>query len=243
MTNPNDPKVVPGGDVQFDSGSAPQADSLDTAVAEATPKGSLSWRVENMNFLAEQVWPAVEFTYALPETGSLNYETERRTPPELKGILPYWAFLEPHRINPNIMKFHTKGKIIHPALARPLFDEMYGNDFEDSGLYAAMGFNQNQPLFVSGLRSYFPELERVLNLDGRGNSFLDNPYLIVLSYPIETRPLLTGTLRQINPSVHHNNKTVGFVNVLTTRDILAYARTVGELPRVSEYLELMQKEK
>lgn len=241
MANDKDPKIVPGEDVNFTGGEA-QADSLDATVADATPNGlSHSWMVDNMNYLAEQIWPAVEKTSWVLPTGVFDNGPLQQTPLELKQILPYWAFLKPHPKNYSLMGFQTRGNVIKLALAKPLFEAVYGDDLKYSGLYDEIGFEREKTIIVQNLGHYFPELERVLVLDGRANIFRNNPYLVVLSYPIEARPLLTGTLRQINPPVNNNTGTVGFVNSLTTRDILAYARTVGELPRVKDYLELMQK--
>ncbi len=246
MANDKDPKIVPGDDVNFADGNA-QADTLEGRMEEKVGGVSPSWERENMQYLAEMVWPVLEVTYQtkIDHDGSRVFieSSKAPTPITLKDMLPSLvSTLKRQGQFKTLLKIEIS-RNIPSALLREIFEKCYGADLAQTGLYEVTGLDKDGPIQLNTLIPHFPEAASIKALEGRVFHQTDNPYLTTLCYPLHSRAFFAGALRELNLRVD-NNRIIPqdtFVQPLTLKEVIAYARQVNEMAKVKDYMDILKQ--
>jgi hypothetical protein len=126
--------------------------------------------------------------------------------------------------------------------------ENYGPDIAQSGIYEALGLDKNDKISLTETTGYFPEFNELLNLKNRDVLAIKNPYQYLLCLPVETRAFYAGAVKHaiekngmvFEPS-YENRDT--FQRPLTTKHILDYAKEVGEVNKVADYVRIYNEGK
>lgn len=244
MTNPNDPKVVPGGDVQFDSNSAPKADSLDGVVQQASGSaGSGSWERENMRLLGKVVQPIFGRTfggYVINSQNELFDFRDRPIPDDLAELLGYVLRLT--RPNPSLPTAQIDFCDVHPPHFRQFLEARHGPAIVRSGIYQATGLDKDEPVAVAQLFPYIPELEQLRPLAGRLVKLFQNPYQCIMTYPASVRAFFTGAVGRFAGEIDTSTEKQNFYWPVTLTDVLQYAEKVNQVEKVAEYMRLITGE-
>ncbi len=245
MTNPNDPKVVPGGDVQFDSGSVPRADTLDGVVQQASGSaGSESWELENMQALALRLRPTLENTRTAYNNNTKEfYGSSNQTWDDYLSELAVYLFTL--RKAANITKCGA-AKIgfcdIHPPQFRQFLEARHGSAIVRSGIYQATGLDRDEPVRADKIFPYFPEMEKLLPLAGRYVELTRNSYQRILTFPSPARAFFTGAVSELPELIDERVKEMDFHWPLTFREILQYAEKINQVEKVADYMKLIKGE-
>lgn len=223
---PKDPKVVSGGEVVFEGGT-PQADSLD-GVVQATGAGSTSvaadWELENMKHLA----------------GELARIMGKSFTPVAQGVIPYLVY--GLKDNPGWLRLAI-APTIQAGILRQFLEAEFGPELAQSGIYEAtgLGSDMNQ-VQLATLLPYFPEFEEVVKLNNSIYNIRIDPYQSLLAFLVEARPFFTGAIKAAGYQ-QEQGSTATWHLPLTLKDVLVYAKEVNQLPKVKEYMDILNKVK
>ncbi len=221
-------KLVPGTDVDFGV-STTQADGLEAVVAPATGGiGTSNYQLENMKLLAEKIKGCFGEYYKGSIWQSLDVTS-------IAEVLPYALTLTKQE---NQLPQINLQKIL-PAVLRPFLEDTYGAALAQSGIYEAIGLDKDAPIEISSVLRYFPEYAPLIKLNAGMIKILANPYQSLLTLPVEHRAFFTGALAAAKIG-KDMAESPNFLNPLTLKDILTYAQTVGEVPKVREYVVVYQ---
>lgn len=247
MTNPNDPKIVPGGDVQFADGRA-QADLLEGAVQQAGEStGGENWVVENINYLAAQTWPVLRVTERFTADYHSAFREARKHDlvPLVQGLAVQILGLERAEQNRRMLRQKRSPLIIRaqqvdPPTFRRYLEAEYHPQIAQIGIYELTGLNRDEPVNMSALEPFFPEMGQLNKMLDRYILAMDNPYLTIFTFPPAARPFLTGALREMNPKIDNNKSLIAPLPLpLTLKEIFQYAEKVGELQNVPTYAKIL----
>lgn len=222
MTNePKDPKVVPGGNVVFEGGT-PQADSLD-AVVQTAGAGSVDWELDNMDFLAERLIVVLnaDLTSAAKSAFPYVIATKQITGQTALAIIPE----------------------VKASILRPFLEKEFGTELAQTGIYEATGLHgPANKVSLESLLPYFPEFETLTQLDGRIISFREDPYQALIIFPVEARPFFTGVIRLAGYPQTTNAVSSWYIPI-TLKDVMAYAKEIGQMGKVKEYMDILHQVK
>ncbi len=229
---PKDPKIVSGGEVTFE-GSTPQADSLDGIVQAAAP-GSASvaadWELENMKFLAAHLVELLGTNFSPPARDVIPYVT--------RGVIIKDVDL--------VSKCQlTIVSEVRAGVIRPFLEWAYGAELAQTGIYDAVGLQNDANLVkLAELLHYFLEFNPIVRLDKTFHLVRTNPYQPLLAFPIESRAFFTGAIRKAGYSSGSTDTEIDTWHIPTTlKDVLTYAQKVNQLPKVKEYMDILNKVK
>ncbi len=227
---PDNRKVVPGGDVVFEDGNT-RADSLD-GVMQTAAAGSVSvaadWELENMKHLAGEWVKVIGKSFT----------------PAAQDVIPYvlQGKLEPSGSDKKMVRVNVAEEI-RASILRPFLEAGFGTELAQTGIYEAMGLDSDMnTVQIATLIPYFPEFDEVMGLNDNFFSVRRNPYQPLLAFPIEARPFFTGAIRK---GGYEGDITLlsAWHLPLTLKDVLAYAKEVNRLPKVKEYMDILNQVK
>ena len=91
------------------------------------------------------------------------------------------------------------------------------------------------------LEPYFTEMKELKSMKQRFIPFQSNPYLSLLGYPVEVRPFFTGAIMDTAIDYEPGAITTRFNHPLSLAEIIKYAQKVNEVPKVAEYMRIMNE--
>ena len=243
MTNPPSSQIVrPTTQVVF-ADTERQADSLDTVVATQGNSGASvigeyqPWQTENMKYLAEKVAPT--FTRTKVRVDSNNTE-EAPLSEFAQALLPYVVMLG---LNPNDLGACASISIktaVAPALIRSILEQksMYGEALKQTGIYEAIGLDKDEPMEVIPLLDYIPESASIKAIHDRflPRHLHGSPSLQLLTFPVAVRPFFAGVLKDNNIG---SSQSFYLKDAMTLKQVMAYAQKIEHLPRVREYMDIL----
>ncbi len=241
-------KVVEGSDVEFQE-THTQPDSLDQVVqADSTTTTHSLFSQEDehmMDFLGNQV-NDVLINFGKPPSPNLPVAHQKHTD------LDYAKYLLPRIVTLREFSKRVWDQNCISLCARldlelnndhiiGFLKNMYGDDIVDTGLVELAGLDQKGVLDFSGINKYFDEFRSLQKMHSSYVCIRENPYLKVLTLPLEHRPFFTGVLKDMNATIANDSYVEKLQNPVTLRDILSYARKVEKIPKVGEYVQLYLK--
>jgi hypothetical protein len=118
---------------------------------------------------------------------------------------------------------------------RCMLEKKYGPALAQSDVYATMGLTGSEPIDPLALGSKLEFFEPYTQLSERHVRLRHNPYLFLLTLPLETRPFFTRAVARGSPLLqpHFRND---FVCELKLEHVLAQAEADNELSRVGLYI-------
>ncbi|MBI2151111.1 hypothetical protein HYU21_00065 [Candidatus Woesearchaeota archaeon] len=239
--------LVQGPEPEFDGPGTAMADTLDVVVnggSTTNTSASLTanWQKENMAHLAEQIAPLLSLVgnnYNGNEEGKI---LNRRTIDilQIQALLPYVLELnrsDREAVSKKVIPITVK-QSMPSNLIRSVLEQKYGTELAQTGIYETCGLN-NTEVQVEQLIPFFNEMEELQSMNGKYIPFKDNAYLSLLAYPVEVRPFFSGAIKDECRVVGTDNVVRDFVHPLSLLEILKYAKKVGEVPKVAEYMKIM----
>ena len=241
-----DRKIVPPTEVHFGD-NAPKPDSIDDTVqaVPALPKDMAikEWNAtptafENLHYLGRQSLKFLTNVHTKPSGTGGSVMTLDGLDAAIQ-IIPltiylnccnaYWAHVNLHTISFELFKRTV--------------EQMYGSDIVKSGVYEQLADLYPQSA-ISGISAesmllYFPELRVIRKLDQKNIWITKDPYMHILSLPMDVRAFFTGATRLIEPRLDpadFEDHSDSFTTTLTTKEIIDYAKQVGQLHNASTYL-------
>jgi len=157
---------------------------------------------------------------------------------DAERIIPFTLSLKWELINNRdrcgIAQVLAKG--VNPVFLRKILEDIYGTELSQTGIYVVAGLDKTEgQVELSNLTLYFPEVEHISNLNNRHIIISNNPFLTILTLPIETRAFFTGALLEKQLTQEEDALSNHFQKPLNLRDIMAYAKKVDEIEKVKQY--------
>jgi hypothetical protein len=118
---------------------------------------------------------------------------------------------------------------------RSLLEKKYGPALAQSDVYATFGLTGSEPIEPLTLGSKLKFFEPYTELHNRYMQLTHNPYLFLLTFPLEMRPFFTRAVARGNPSIQSYLRS-DFVYELKLEHVLAQAEADNELQRVGLYI-------
>jgi hypothetical protein len=228
-------KIVQPEDVDFGDAS-PTPDTIEAIVVPSSNTNSL-WQKENMQLMVTRTTPLLEHLYTERTTGfvptTFSYGAE-------KEIFPTILLMK-HVSRGNFRQLVFES--IPIDFIRWYLMNIYGDELEETGVFESAdllpGMNPNFGL----LAIYAPEVNDIMRVNNKFIRISDNPWLSLYAMPIAERPFFAGVLAYVekqNPTLNWQDvckNTTGFSRPLTFKNILDYARVVGEVKRAKQYAD------
>ena len=241
-----DKKIVEPTDVVFDTEAKPQADEIDGAAGNAASSLAASngyrgsgysaeKRQEDLDILGEKVIGLFKKT-----GGGVNVTDELtniRTV-DLSGLESLIALSVSLEKNQSRVAKITLNQL-SPEVIKTFLENKYGEEIAHAGIYEEVGLDGNEPVNVEPLIEFFPEFSNLAKINERVTYIKQNPWQTLLALSdVRARAFLSGTLNQTKYHCDDNSAEKDFYKPLTTHDVLNYAKEVGDVPNVANYLKL-----
>jgi len=224
-------KMVEGGAVQFEQG---------TGKADPTKEGSTD--LESKVVPATSLNPSLIEVYAtnmltLGEQLSTNHSAFRELS---SGAIKYIGYFV--KVSENSASSGFKKTMICPTVEELTdfltSESMYGQDFLHTGIVESL--KRNNACTIDAFRKYIPEVKELEQI----SSYIEskkNPYLYILSIPVACRPFFTGVIRS-NPGFNDSRdlSASNLFNPITLELSLEYAKKIGAMPKISEYMGMLE---
>ncbi len=220
-----DPKVVEEGDVDFGESTA----RADEVQPPSNPTGPIVQGSSDdhalMMYLRDKV-----IDYLSEPAGGTHYLKP------VADMLPYIVTLETYT---NDSRFdQAKVGPLDTQMVRQALEQSYGPEISQAGIYEAIGMTE-ATIDPEKLFEFFPEFQAVSRLSSTVFERKTNPYLVILRTDVRHRPFLVGATRTIEGRcTDWDQLSDKLTKPLTLRDILEYAKTVNQVPRVADYARL-----
>ena len=224
------PKVVDGGTAEFGEGSQ-KPDGLEGTVQAA--------QTDQQNSQSNIITPYEEINMKILRGEVYAYLTDIS------------RFLAPYLVQLNVVSNDTKlAKGVLPDVQTDTLKRLlehpsaYGPDIAKTGIYEELGFNSQNIIKNQNVVNFFPELDKLMSITTYTVILQKNPYQYIFNLPVPVRPFLSGAVTNaltkglITRSADEN---WDFFKPLTTVDIIDYAKQVGELEKVANYVKAYNK--
>src|SRR3989338_946170 len=227
------PPVVPPEDVVFEEGAKAVVPAPPADVVQSSGKDDL----ETLTHLGEIVEP-----FFRKSTNIMGFPSYSTFDALFHPFFGQFVHLEQPVILTSISKTLSKISLctLPTDLARNSIEHFYGAIIAETGIYKELGLDTKSSIPIESLLKYFPEFEALHKLNGSYIQLVNNPYLVILSMPLEYRAFFThATDILVNKKIPWDSKgeRTAFGKYLDLRDILACANERKELPKERQYFE------
>jgi len=212
MTNQ---KVIEGGDVDFGDAQAQPDVATQPPVQPAQPSlvtGDYSWVPAAMDGLADAYTPT-EYIYNGSWTTIELNDTEKQLIPYLICINNSWV---------------ASSSTSPVGVIRAGLEHLIGPEIADSGIYEVTGLEGDEDVDTNILINLLPELQHIRTLLGKQINKGSENVETLYSTPLEARAFFAGAL----------GKDLDIQ--ITTKDAIAYAKKINQVPRVAEYIKQLR---
>tara|TARA_Y100000310_G_C20592000_1_gene768563 strand:- start:629 stop:1372 length:744 start_codon:yes stop_codon:yes gene_type:complete len=230
--------IVQAGEIAFDTeGSDVEADELDQIVTgnhnavSAGSSGISSYVLTNMGKLGDESVSLFVETYTHMNEGRLVGKKITSFFDIHKKLLPYVL----HLVNDGNQTARISVGNCEPDILRNVLEAEFP-EIENTGIYEATGLTGIEDVPILAMLKYIPELNVLTGLNNRIIDIVNNPFQALFAMPVIYRPFFTGVLVDAG-----NNSGIStqeeFHCPLGLREILNYARDVGQVKNVREYMD------
>ncbi len=248
MTDPTNPKIVDGTIPEFGQ-STTKPDTLETTVTPQTANPTSSnqkpltdWEQENMVLLGQELTKLMHNScgsdYTKQGNGNIISPKIINLGP-IDSLLPHTITTKKDTPQQNSYVIHLNVQLPSTHLICSFLEKIYGSEIAQSGLYEATGLDKGTTSFDL-LNPYFSEIKELTKIENTYLPLFSNPYQTLLLYPFAVRPFFTGAIKEANMSVTDNKRST-FFHPLSLQQILAYAKKVNQVPKVAEYMKIMNE--
>jgi hypothetical protein len=245
-----------GSELEFDPKADPKADNLEGVVAGSGTQASNSsvsrgdvpsYFMDNLRKLGKRVNPYFDKTghrisrinTKIDVVGTLNHDLSLNSSLGLAlGLVVERWKKDDARGEVCEIKFLS----LDTKYIRTFLENVYGDEIKQSGIYADLGLEEDFEIKAEGVReilNYFPEFSEFSIMEGRYVLTFDDPFFSMLNLPIRERIFFTGALEELmGEKPTYNQKYEREFNTrLSFTDIMNYAKKVGEVENLAEYME------
>ena len=125
-----------------------------------------------------------------------------------------------------------------PEILCTVLEDKFGPEIAQTGIYEATGLSGVDAVDITTIGVYIPEIQTLADLNGRFVNILQNPYQSIFAMPVEYRAFFSGVVQSTNPVTDDGAGSNIFFCPLGLKPILDYAKKVGEVRKVREYMDV-----